>query len=155
VPRQRRDLVARLVLMRTGAAGEPELLAARHRHDDGSQFWCLPGGKLEPGERFDQAARRELREEAGIEPELDGVVWVQDLPRLDRLELIFAARAPGAALADLSPGDRHLVGLAWRRLADLADDDFRPADLLATLRRARLPAVPYVTEAPGSGSPDG
>ena len=28
--------------------------------------WCLPGGKLDPGEGFEAAARRETAEETGI-----------------------------------------------------------------------------------------
>ncbi len=32
-------------------------------------FWILPGGECEPGEDFAQGARRELREETGIDAE--------------------------------------------------------------------------------------
>ncbi len=37
-------------------------------------LWSLPGGKLEGDETPREAARRELKEETGIEAEVDGVV---------------------------------------------------------------------------------
>ncbi|GAA0461711.1 ADP-ribose pyrophosphatase [Paractinoplanes deccanensis] len=48
------------VLVRDG--GRRVLL--QRRSDDGT--WCLPGGAVEPGERLEDAARRELREETGL-----------------------------------------------------------------------------------------
>ncbi len=33
----------------------------------GEETWCLPGGKMEYGETFENAAKRELMEETGIE----------------------------------------------------------------------------------------
>src|SRR3569623_3111651 len=34
--------------------------------DGRAPFWCTPGGAVDPGESYEQAARRELFEETGI-----------------------------------------------------------------------------------------
>ena len=47
----------------------------------GAGFWNGFGGKVEPGETIEAAARRELREEAGIE--------AQNLTRVGRLDFTF------------------------------------------------------------------
>jgi ADP-ribose pyrophosphatase YjhB (NUDIX family) len=141
VPRRACDLVARVLLVHGGS-----VLAAHHRHPD-EDFWCLPGGKAKPGERLEDAARRELAEEAGLAVTLDEVVWLQDLPARGRFEVIFAGRAddPGQDLP-ASPGgqagDRHLVELAWRTPEELLAGDFRPAALLRALADRRLPSLP-------------
>jgi 8-oxo-dGTP diphosphatase len=56
------------VVIRAGDAGEPEvLLVHRPRYDD----WSLPKGKCEPGESYEDCARREVEEETGFAVELD------------------------------------------------------------------------------------
>jgi len=50
-----------------------ELLLVRH---DGVDKWVLPGGELNPGESFRDAALRELGEESGIEATVVGLGMV-------------------------------------------------------------------------------
>jgi 8-oxo-dGTP diphosphatase len=47
-------------------AGDRIAVIHRPRYDD----WSLPKGKLDPGESFEEAARREVREEIGVSGQL-------------------------------------------------------------------------------------
>jgi 8-oxo-dGTP pyrophosphatase MutT (NUDIX family) len=42
------------------------VLLFRFDPPDRPPFWCTPGGALDPGESYEEAARRELLEETGI-----------------------------------------------------------------------------------------
>ncbi|MCU4743689.1 NUDIX hydrolase [Natronoglomus mannanivorans] len=47
------------------------------RHEDGPERWGTPGGGHEPGETMAETARREVREETGLEPTLAGVCFAR------------------------------------------------------------------------------
>lgn len=48
--------------------GSDRVLLFRFTAPDGRPpFWCTPGGAVDPGESYADAARRELREEVGID----------------------------------------------------------------------------------------
>jgi len=49
-----------------------QVLLHRAEEDD---FWTLPGGRVELGEPADQALRRELLEELGLETRIERLVW--------------------------------------------------------------------------------
>lgn len=66
------------VLVRDG-----KMLLIKRRYPPGLGKWSLPGGVIEPGEGLAEAARRELKEETGIEAEPLGILWVLNNVVLD------------------------------------------------------------------------
>lgn len=60
------------------------MLLIRRKYPPAVGKWSLPGGVIEPGEGLAEAARRELKEETGLDAEPVGVLWVLNNVVLDR-----------------------------------------------------------------------
>ncbi len=68
---------------RGGVRGSNDLLLIRRGHAPRLGEWGLPGGAVELGESLREAARREVREECGIEIEVDQVIDAVDVMQRD------------------------------------------------------------------------
>lgn len=140
-----------LLVARVVAVSDGKVLLAHHRHPDGRDFWCFPGGHVEEGEGFVKAAARELEEETGLRVELSHVVYVQDFagpPGRDVAELFFCARVVDGRLSPtLEP---NLVELAWVPVAQLPNYRVLPEELAQAVfdgrwRSWHLPLPPVRT----------
>jgi 8-oxo-dGTP pyrophosphatase MutT (NUDIX family) len=113
------------VVWRDGAGGLEILLVHRDRYGDGS----FPKGKLDPGESWEEAAVREVREETAITPVLGRELASTDY--LDRHRRPKRARywAMTVARDDGFVPDEEISAVDWVPIDQVADRLTYPRDL--------------------------
>ena len=72
------------------------VLLLNHRFRAGSG-WGIPGGFIEHGEQPDEALRRELREEVGLEVQDLKLFTTRAFQKVKQIEIVFLSRAAGSA----------------------------------------------------------
>ncbi len=102
-----------------------KILLVKHRKG-ARQYWVLPGGRLEYGETFNECAVREVKEETGLDVEVEKIIFLSEAIAPDRsrhiVNIYLTARVTGGKME---------VG----NEAVLADVDFLP---MAELDRLTL-----------------
>jgi 8-oxo-dGTP diphosphatase len=102
------------------------LIAQRAEDKSLAGKWEFPGGKIEPGETPEACLIREIKEELGVEIEVDAF-FAESIYRYD-VETIRLL----AYTARWTDGDFHLTAhsqLQWVTPHELANYDFAPADI--------------------------
>lgn len=101
--------------------------------------WGIPGGLCRKREEVGTGARREVREEVGIDVELIGDPAVVVDPFERRVDVVFAARVDHGGDVAVTPTSAEIVECRWfppGELPELQHETVSALDALARLRRA-------------------
>jgi len=75
-----------------------EIVLCRRAIEPGYGRWVFPGGYVDRGEKLEEAAVREAREECGLDVELEGLVSLHSYRGKTPIIIVWAARAVGGEL---------------------------------------------------------
>lgn len=119
-----------------------EVLLVRRGKDPGLGTWSLPGGLVGLGEATEEALRREVREECGIEIEVGPMLGVANRITRDdtggvRFHYVIIDFAASYLSGEVSPAS-DISEAAWFRHTDLAWLGLTPA-VLSMVERAFAP----------------
>ena len=138
-PKRSKDRAAVVLL-----DGENVCLIERNR--EGRIYYLFPGGGVDPGETYEQAAVREAKEELGLDVELGRLV--ADLAFKGARQKFFLAQGVGGEFGT-GTGEEMSSSVASRRgrymplwipLAAAAQRDSRPKELIRAILRGDVAA---------------
>lgn len=101
------------------------LITQRLGKDSFGGYWEFPGGKLERGESYAEALRRELREEIGVETEIGPAFFTLTHPYPGKTVKL---RFLEARIVSGEPRALQVAAWQWVAPADLGRFRFPPAD---------------------------
>lgn len=117
---------------------EDRLLLVRHVVQGKYDFWVCPGGGVKGDESLEEAARREVREETGLDVQITKLVYFEEFfnPECRFLKFWFLAEALAGEL-DISHPEtisEHIVEASWLSPAELQGKTVYPSVIAQRFR---------------------
>lgn len=134
---------------------EGKLLAVKHKSEHGGEanYWCVPGGGLDPMESLEDGLRREILEETGVKAQIGRLVLIQQFPserkhRDEELEFFFVVENGADFTAiDLSKTSHGLEELSRIEFIDPSKEYILPKVLstpeLIAAMKSEQPVIIY------------
>jgi 8-oxo-dGTP diphosphatase len=118
------------------------LLLVNHRKPGAYDFWVAPGGGAEDSEDLRATARREVKEECGLDVEPLAVAYIEELtsPELRICKLWFSGRIVAGSLSSSRPAAaaEHIVDAAFLSVSEFEGKTIFPPVLRDQYWRDRL-----------------
>ncbi len=115
------DYVNPRIVVGSVVTWEDKILICKRAIEPRLGYWTLPAGFMENGETVEEGARREAREEACVDIEIEHMLAMYSIPRISQVQIMFKARMVSP---DFAPGpestDVKLVTwdeIPWKELA--------------------------------------
>ena len=124
------EVVAALIMDETGRA----LICRRPAHKARGLLFEFPGGKVDPGEGYEEALIRECREELDVLLEVGELYMKVEHAYPDLTVALYLYRA---RIMEGTPRLLEHAAFAWVRPKDFPNYDFCPADTEIIARLAR------------------
>lgn len=133
---------------------EDKFLLVNNRHSKGD-FYCLPGGGVEPGEQVVDALKREIKEELGVEATVGNLVvlnQIVDSEDYDAPELYFhITNGTDFANIDLtktSHGQAEIADVGFFRLNEVLLLPRELTDLIPTIIKQNYQGPAIINASP-------
>lgn len=98
-----------------------KILLCRRAINPQKGLWTIPAGYLEEKETAEEGALREIKEEAGVEPVIQGLLGIYSLKHISQIQLIYKAYLLDSKL---DPGEETIEAeffqwedIPWTKLA--------------------------------------